>query len=145
MIGSISYKLRRYKLRHSKFRHNRYWFNNFIKSKTGVVIILIGVIVIVGVIILFPHFIRHTYKVTVTNKQIIKRNNTNEYLIYTQTEDGKIKVFQDTNNFLELKLNSEDLYWAISINKKYEVKAYGFNIPLLLDYQNIVKVKGMLN
>lgn len=91
----------------------------------------------------FPHFIRNTYKVTITNKKILVRNNTAEYFIYTQTEDGKIRVFKDTNNFFELKFNSEDLYWAISTNKKYEVRAYGFNIPLLLDYQNIVKVKGM--
>ena len=133
MIRSISYK----------FRHNKFRYNNYIKSKAGAVIVIIGVIVIVSVIMLFPHFIRNTYKVTITNKQIIKRNNTEEYLIYAQTEDGNIKVFEDTNNFLELKFNSEDLYWAIAINKKYEVRAYGFNIPLLLHYQNIVKVKGM--
>lgn len=125
-----------------KFKHNNFRYNNFIKSKADAAIAIISVILIVNVIMFFPHLIRNTYNVTITNKKILKRNNTNEYLIYTQTEDGKIKVFKDTNNFLELKFNSEDLYWAISINKKYEVRAYGFNIPLLLDYQNIVKVKG---
>jgi len=44
-----------------------------------------------------------------------------------------------------MKHNSEDLYWAISINKKYEITVYGFNIPLFSNYQNIVKVKGIQN
>lgn len=133
MIRGISYK----------FRHNTFRYNNFIRSRARVVIVIIGVIAIVSVIMFFPHLIRNTYKVTITNKQIIRRNNIDEYLIYAQTEDGRLRVFKDFNNFMELKFNSEDLYLAISINKKYEVKAYGFNIPLLLNYQNILSAKGI--
>jgi hypothetical protein len=115
--------------------------NHFIKSKVGAVII--GVIIIIVVIMFFPHFFRNTYKVTVTNKQIIKRNNVDTYFIYTQMENGKIKVFENTNNLLELKFNSSDLYFAMAIDKKYEVKAYGLSIPSLASYQNIKKVKGI--
>jgi hypothetical protein len=83
--------------------------------------------------------------VTITNKQVIKRNNIDKYFIYTQTEEGNIKVYENTDNFLELKFNSEDIYWAIAINKKYEVRAYGLNMPLFSSYQNIIKVKGIEN
>lgn len=138
MIRSISYKIRR-----NKFRYSRFKYINFLRSRTGVIIILIGFIILIGVIMLFPHFIRNTYKVTVTNKLIMQHNNTDEYFIYTQTEDGTIKVFRNANNFLELKFNSKDLFWAMEINRRYEVTAYGFNIPMLSDYQNIVKVKGL--
>lgn len=133
MLRNISYK----------FRRNRFRRNRFMKSQPGAIVIIIGIILILSISMLFPHFIRNTYKVTITNKQIVKHNNTDEYLIYTQTEDGDIRVFQNTNNFLELKFNSKDLYLAISINREYEVRAYGFNIPILTHYQNIVKIKGL--
>jgi hypothetical protein len=113
-----------------KFRNN-----NFIKFKIG------ALIIIVIIIMVFPHLVRNTYNVTITNKRIVKHNNIDRYLIYAQAEDGNIKVFEDNNNFLELKFISEDLYWAMEINRKYEVKAYGLNIPALSDYQNIIKVK----
>jgi len=133
MIKSISYKFSRNKLR----------YNRFIKSKAGVIVVVLGVIALMSLIMLFPHLIRNTYKVTVTNKRLIKVDNTEVYLIYTQTEDGEIRVFENTDSFLELKYNSDDIYWAMAINKKYEIRAYGFNAPLLSDYQNIVKVKGI--
>lgn len=117
--------------------------NNFTKFKVGVLII--SVIVILYVVVFFPHFFRNTYIVTVTNKQILKHHNTDRYLIYTQMEDGNIKVFENTNNFKELKFNSADIFWAISINTKYEVTAYGFDISILSLYQNIIKIKAIDN
>lgn len=155
MLKRFHYRIRRNKYRNKKYSHKnqintkfaypykRQRRNKFIHKKTGAVLIIIFTIALIGLIMLFPHFVRKTYRVTITNKQIINRDNTNKYLIYAQTEDGKIKVFENTNNFLELKFNSEDLYWTLSINRKYEIVAYGFNIPLLLRYQNIVNVKGI--
>jgi len=119
-----------------KFRNK-----NFPKFKIGAIII--SIIVILGVITLFPHLFRNTYIVTIANKRIIRHDNIDTYLIYTQMEDGNIKVFQDTNNLLEFKTRSEDMYWGMIINKKYEIRAYGLNIPLLSFYQNIVEVKGV--
>ena len=114
---------------------------NLLEFKIG--IIIISVIVMLDVIIFFPHFFRNTYKVTIANKRIVKRGNINTYLIYTQMKDGNIVVFEDTNSLLEFKIQSEDLYWGLRINRKYEIKAYGLNIPLLSSYQNITQVKGV--
>lgn len=124
-------------------KRNTYHFrnNNFIKNRVGAVIIII--IVTISLIKVFPHFLRNTYIVTITNKRIIKSNNTEKYLIYAQTADGQIKIFQDNNSLLEFKFLSRDIYWGLAVYKKYEVRAYGFDIPLLSRYQNIIKVKGI--
>ena len=126
MIKNISYQFRN---------------KNFFKSKIGKVII--SVIVMLGVIVFFPHFFRSTYIVTIANKRVIRRDNSDTYLIYAQMKDGNIKVFENTNSLLEFKIHSEDVYWGLTINRKYEIKAYGLSIPLLSSYQNIIKVKGV--
>lgn len=131
--------------RYNKFKYKKFRHNNFLKPKTKILILIIIIIVIVAGVILSPHFVRDTYKVTIINKRIAMDKDTNVYYIYAQTEDGEIKVFKNTNNFVELKYNSEDLYRAMSINKKYEIEAYGFDMPLFSNYQNIVKVKGASN
>lgn len=124
-----------------KYNFCKFRFGNYAKSYIGISIV--ALIVLVCLILLFPHFFRKTYKVTVTNKQIVKHDNKiSKYLIYAQTEDGTVKVFEDINSSLEFKFNSEDLYWSMEINRKYEVKVYGFSIPILSLHQNIVKVKA---
>jgi len=119
-----------------KFRNK-----NFLKFRIGTVII--SLIVMLGVIIFFPHFFRSTYIVTVTSKRVVRHGNLDKYLIYTQKEDGNIKIFEDSNSLLEFKIHSEDVYWGLTINRRYEIRAYGFNIPLLSYYQNIINVKGV--
>ena len=126
MIGNIHYQFRRI---------------NFLKSKIKKIIILFTMMI--GLIIFFPHFVRSTAIVTITNKRVIKRDNVDTYLIYAQTENGNIKIFNNTNSLLEFKIRSEDLYWGLIINKKYEIKAYGLSIPLLSYYQNIKSIKGV--
>jgi magnesium-transporting ATPase (P-type) len=124
-------------------KNNSYGFRNRIFSKSKIVKLIIVLIVIISVMIYFPHLIRNTYIVTITNKRIIRSGNNDTYLIYTQMENGNIKVFKNTNSLLEFKISSEDVFWALKITSKYEIKAYGLNIPLLKYYQNIIKVKGV--
>jgi hypothetical protein len=81
--------------------------------------------------------------VTIASKQIKKQDNNIQYLIYTQIENGDTRVFKNTNSLLELKFDSEDIYGGLRINRKYEIKAYGFRIPLLSSYENIVKTKAI--
>ncbi|MFL0245609.1 DUF1523 domain-containing protein [Candidatus Clostridium stratigraminis] len=123
------------------FRYNKFRKNNYLKAR--IIKLIFAVFIIVFVIMLIPHFFRDTYEVTITNKRIITHKNTNEYFIYAVTNNGQIRVFRIKNNFIEMKYNSADLYWAMEVNRKYEIKAYGFNIPIFSDYQNIVKAKGI--
>jgi len=120
-----------------------YQIRNKLFLKIKIWKVIISVIVMLGVIILFPHFFRNTYIVTIANKRVIRHDNIDTYLIYTQMQDGNLRIFENTNSLLEFKIRSEDLYWGLIINGKYEIKAYGFSIPLLTSYQNIIKVKGV--
>ncbi|WP_236906093.1 DUF1523 family protein [Clostridium pasteurianum] len=94
-------------------------------------------------ILFFPHFFRSTYIVTIANKQIKTVDDKKIYLIYTQMENGDTRVFKNTNSLLEFKFDSEDIYGGLRINRTYEIKAYGFRIPLTEKYENIVKIKGV--
>lgn len=120
-----------------------YQFRNKFFLKFKIRKIIISIIVMLGVIMFFPHFFRNTYTVTIANKRVIRHDNIDTYLIYAQMENGNIKVFEDTNSLLEFKIHSEDVYWGLTINRKYEIKAYGLSIPLLSYYQNITKIKGV--
>ncbi|MBU3159708.1 DUF1523 family protein [Clostridium frigoris] len=115
------------------------------KNFSGFMLVKIIIIffTIVGIIIFFPHFFRNTYVVTIESKRIIKHENKDMYLIYTEMQNGDIRVFKNDNSLLEFKMLSEDLYWGLKINKKYEIKAYGLSIPILSSYQNIIKAKGV--
>ena len=124
-------------------RNISYKYRNGFFSKIKIIKVIICGILLLAVIILFPHFFRYTYIVTIANKRVIKHQNTDTYLIYTQMKDGNIKTFKDTNSLLELKINSENVYYSFTINGKYEITAYGLNIPLLSSYQNIIKAKGV--
>ncbi|WP_291637575.1 DUF1523 family protein [Clostridium sp.] len=124
-------------------KNTSYQFRKKFILKFKIVKVIICFIVMFGVIMLFPHFFRNTYIVTIASKRIIKLDNIDTYLIYTQMEDGNIKIFKNTNSLLEFKIHSENVYWGLILSAKYEIKAYGWNIPLLSRYQNIIKVKGI--
>ena len=114
---------------------------NFLNYK--IVKLIISFIILLGLIMLFPHFFRNTYIVTIANKRVITSGNIDTYLIYTQEEDGNIKIFENSNSLLEFKIHSDDVYWGLIINRKYEIKAYGLSIPLISYYQNIIRVRGV--
>lgn len=126
-----------------RFKSNAYRFklNKKLKFRFGVV--LIAVVIIFGLFSYFPHFFRSTYIVTIANKQIKRESNSNKYLIYTEMQDGNTKVFENTDSLLEFKFDSADIYGGLRINRRYEIKTYGFGVPLLSLYQNIVKVKAI--
>ena len=127
--------MRRYNILY-KFRYNR--FPRF-KIKTIIIIIIL----MIGVIMISPHFFRSTYTVTIANKRIVRSNNVDTYLIYTQTQAGNIRIFKDANSLMEFKIRSADVYWGVIINRKYKIKAYGFSIPIISSYQNIINIKGV--
>ncbi|KAA8667428.1 DUF1523 domain-containing protein [Clostridium sp. HV4-5-A1G] len=124
-------------------RKHFYNFRSHKSLKFKIKIIVIGIIAAAGVYILFPHFFRNTYIVTIASKQVKKQNSSTYYLIYTQMENGETRTFKNTNSLLELKFNSEDIYGGLRINRKYEISAYGFRIPLLSSYENIVKTRAI--
>lgn len=127
----------------NRFKFNRFKFNRFRFSKLKIGAVIIGVILMISISMFFPHFFRNTYIVTIANKQVKVQDNKEKCLIYTQTENGDTRVFENKDSLIEFKFNSEDIYGGLRINRTYEVKTYGLRIPLLSYYQNIVKIKGI--
>lgn len=102
----------------------------------------IGVIMcaIIGLAVL-PHFNRNTYTVIITDKEIKRFYDSDKYLIYTQLANDKIIVFENTDTLLERKFNAADIYGSLKVNKQYDIEAYGWRIPYLSIYENIVEIK----
>lgn len=107
-----------------------------------------GIIVLVIIIILFTigvgimkNMTEKVYQVTVTEKQVKRSDDADKYLIYTQLEDGQVRVFENTDSLLKFKFNSSDVYARIQVNGKYRFTVVGFRIPILSAYENIIKVQ----
>jgi hypothetical protein len=58
------------------------------------------------------------------------------YLIYT--DHG---VFRNDDAFWFMKFNSSDFYGNLNIGSHYDLKAYGWRIPIFTMYPNIVRMK----
>lgn len=110
-------------------------------KKFNIKLLIVVFILVCCLIVLFPHFFRNTYTVTISNKQMEKQNNKKIYLIYTQTSNGNIRTFKDVNSIIELKFNSNDIYGGLQLYRKYQIRTYGFRIPIISCYENIIKVK----
>ncbi|MBI4441191.1 DUF1523 family protein [Candidatus Woesearchaeota archaeon] len=96
-----------------------------------------------------PHFDRDTYTGKVTEK-LVKRTGSGEsahdkYLICTKLPDGSVRVFENTDSTLEWKFNSSDLYAKMEAGKSYKIKTYGWRVPFLSMYENIVDVEEAKN
>ncbi|WP_368488648.1 DUF1523 family protein [Clostridium sp. BJN0013] len=123
-------------------KNNFYKFRSNKHLRSKIITIIIIIILIGAIITFFPHFFRNTYVVTIASKQIKNQDKKDiRYMIYTQMEDGTIRAFQNNNSILEFKFNSEDLYRGLRINRKYEIKTYGFRIIPLASYENIITAK----
>lgn len=87
-----------------------------------------------------PHWSRDTYRATVTDKQIKRYDNKDKYLIFTKLEDGSVRVFENTDSTLEMKWNSSDFQAMLEVGKTYDIKTYGWRVPLASSYENVIGV-----
>jgi hypothetical protein len=104
--------------------------------------------IIFGFVILFSisisiagQFVTNEYVVTVTDKTVKNSKDSSKYLIFTELENGEVRVFQDTDSIIRGKFNSSDIYAEIKVGQKYKFKVYGFRIPALSRYENIVSIE----
>lgn len=78
--------------------------------------------------------------ITVTDKERVTYSSgesvSSKYLIYTETE-----VFECTDNLLVGKFNSSDIYGQLRKDSTYLVTVYGYRVPYLSWYRNIIKIK----
>ena len=101
-----------------------------------VAFILAASIVFNGVL----YFTEETVEILVTDKERIVENSedrvTSKYLVFSEAE-----VFENTDSFLFFKWNSSDLQGQLTPGHMYRVRVYGFRVPFLSMYRNIIEVK----
>lgn len=101
---------------------------------------IIGWIVVAIVIVLSPflyvYATQQDRKITVkkTERIVSPDGKSSKYLICA--EDG---VYENTDNILRMKFNSADVYSQLQNGKTYMYDIYGWRVPLLSIYPNIVK------
>jgi hypothetical protein len=94
-----------------------------------------------GCFFLAPHCSKDTYTAKVTEKERIVDGDDSKYLVYTKLQDGKVRVFENTDSTLEWKFNSSDVYARIEKGKTYEFDTYGWRIPFMSLYENIIDLR----
>jgi len=104
------------------------------------IIILVGLVIIGGIGFEVAKFTNtETITITVTDKERVVTGKgddiSSKYLIYT--DKG---TFENTDTFIKFKFNSSDLYGKLKKDSTYTVETYGFRVPFLSMYKNIVKI-----
>ena len=110
-----------------------------IKLSTKLLTIIVWIVV--AIVIVLPPFLyvyatQQDRKITIkkTERIITSYGEKSKYLIYA--EDG---VYENTDNILRMKFNSSDVYGQLQNGKTYMCDTYGWRVPLLSIYPNIVK------
>lgn len=95
-----------------------------------------AVIAILSLPFLYVYATQQNRKITVKKVEriITPYGEKSKYLIYA--EDG---VYENTDNILRMKFNSADVYSQLQNGKTYMCDTYGWRVPLLSIYPNIVK------
>ena len=103
-------------------------------------LILFGIIVLILAIIYFPRAYRGNLTVTIKDKERVNYEEDgkmlSKYLIYTDQE-----VFENTDDWFYLKLNSSDLYGQLDKGSTYKVWVTGWRIQIFSTYRNIISIE----
>ncbi len=85
----------------------------------------------------WKHFVRGTTRATVVKTERVPYGNgVSKYMVYT--DKG---VFENTDSWLEFKVNSADVYGAIKNDHTYDFRYYGPRWSWLSWFPNIVSVE----
>lgn len=104
--------------------------------------LIVGIIILLTVgLFLSPALIAYNtdnYIIAkVTDKQSITVSTgngaTNKYLIFTENE-----VFKNTDTIWYWKWNSSDFYREIKVGETYNFRVYGWRVPFISWYKNII-------
>lgn len=101
---------------------------------------IITALVVVSVLVMIPLGIKSTgeeIEIKVTDKERINELKSSKYLIFTETE-----TFENSDTILYLKFDSSDVYSNLKQGEEYKVLVYGWRIPFLSMYRNIVRIES---
>ena len=105
------------------------------------VLVGITIIFILGICVVEPICYYQTGEVTtitVSEKEVVHSKDNSTYLIYT--EGGE--VLENSDLLFYGKFNSSDFQAKLKEGETYEVKVFGWRIPFLSRYRNIVEIQS---
>jgi len=109
------------------------------KEKLIITSIAIGVIALIFFATVYPYVTAEEISIKVTDKERVVKGSgdsvSSKYLIYTTGE-----TFENTDCLARFKFNSSDIYGSINAGQTYKVVVYGWRVPFMSSYRNIVKV-----
>ena len=109
------------------------------KSNTlGSIIIAVILVGMIGFSLIFPLVTQDTVTMTIKDKERITKNNDSYYLVYTEGE-----VYKNDDCLILGKFDSSDIYSDMDKGKTYEAEIYGWRVPFLSMYKNIVSIKEL--
>jgi len=112
--------------------------------KTKARLVGIAVVIVVLAVVLNPSCNFDTYNVRVVDKQVKRMDDGREvFMIFTQRENGKERVFVNTDTKLFMKFNSADIYAKMELGKWYRVRTVGWRIQILSRFENILKAEPL--
>ena len=97
-----------------------------------VILLIIGSVTVPAVV---AYSTDETVTITVKDKERVVTYKTSKYLVFT--DKG---VYENTDTVWYWKWDSSDVYNALEVGKTYQVKVYGFRVPFLSWYKNIVEL-----
>lgn len=81
-------------------------------------------------------------EITVNEKERVTQSTAegvdSKYLIYTDEE-----VLENTDSVWYWKFNSSDYYGSLKEGETYKARVYGFRIPFLSWYRNIIELEAI--
>ena len=109
------------------------------------VVLVLGVLILLGsasIKAVFQHTTIEYYKVTITDKERISVGSgediSHKYLVFADEN-----VFENTDSIFHWKWDSSTVQSKLEKGKQYSIKTYGWRVPFLSWYENIVSVKAI--
>jgi hypothetical protein len=86
----------------------------------------------------YSFYFPDTIRTKINETQVKRYHNKDKYLIFTDSG-----VFENTDAWYRLKFRSSNLQAELMKlkGKEVEIKKYGWRIPIISGYENILKVK----
>jgi len=116
-----------------------------IKYSLTQVTLILGILIVLGsasIKAVFQHTTVEYYEVTITDKERISIGSgedlSHKYLVFT---DGR--VFENTDTLFHWKWDSSTVQSELEKGKQYSIKTYGWRVPFLSWYENIVSVEAI--
>jgi len=101
-------------------------------------LIMVLVLLLIPAMLAVPIMTKDTVTATVTKTaRIVEKSGDSvdsKYLIYTDVE-----TFEDVDSWIYFKFNSSDVYGALKEGTTYKFTVYGWRVPFMSWYRNIVR------